>query len=107
MKDWRRRVGWWIVVRCASCVAYVGIGKHLGVTSTNSAPGTSKAGERICERKADVRLRSGMKDWKKHTLVQCQLIVHLVHQNIKLENFRETTDVGLRSGIKDWRRKLI
>ena len=49
----------WIVVRCASwpCISF---GKHIGVTSTNSAPSTSKAGER----ETDVRLRSGMKDWK-------------------------------------------
>ena len=53
--------GWMCMMGCISCI---NIGKHLGVTSTNSAPGTSKAGERICERKADVRLRSGMKDWK-------------------------------------------
>ena len=93
--------GW--MVNCArrmyimGCISCISIGKHLGVTSTNSAPGTSKAGERICERKADVRLRSGMKDWKKHTLVQCQLIVHLVHQNIKLENgcWVEVGDKGL------------
>ena len=46
------------IMGCISCISF---GKHIGVTSTHSAPSTSKAGER----ETDVWLRSGMKDWKK------------------------------------------
>ena len=46
------------IMGCISCISF---GKHIGVTTTHSAPSTSKAGER----ETDVRLRSGMKDWKR------------------------------------------
>ena len=39
--DWMVDCGEMCIMGCIS------IGKHIGVTSTHSAPGTSKAGERI------------------------------------------------------------
>ena len=52
----------WMVDCSEMCImGCISFGKHIGVTSTHSAPSTSKAGER----ETDVWLRSGMKDWKK------------------------------------------